>query len=113
MLTTPEATAFAPLGPTVTFTAATPTPPTAVQATVNTGETAAGMYRIVNVGAVTVFLGVGTSSALAITAASALATSIPMVAGAVEILRFAPNLYFTGLSASSTAVVYVTQGQGL
>ena len=113
MLTTPEAIAFAPLGPTVSFLAATPTPPTAAQATTNTGETPTGSYRVVNSGAVTVFLGVGTSSALAITAASTLATSIPLLPGAVEILRFAPNLYFTGLSASGTATVYVTQGGGI
>ena len=60
-----------------------------------------------------VFLGVGTSSALAVTAASTLATSIPLLPGAVEVIRFAPNLYFTGLSASSTATVYVTQGIGI
>ena len=105
--------AFAPLGPTVSFLAATPTPPTAAQATTNTGETPTGVYRVVNSGTVTVFLGVGTSSALAVTAASTLATSIPLLPGAVEVIRFAPNLYFTGLSASSTATVYVTQGIGI
>lgn len=113
MYTSPDTVAFAPLGPTVSFLAATPTPPTAAQATTNAGETPSGVYRVVNSGAVTVFLGVGTSSALAVTAASTLATSIPLLPGAVEVIRFAPNLYFTGLSASSTATVYVTQGIGI
>ena len=101
--------AFQPLGLTVNFTGAT-SAPTAVQPgpsnVVNTN------YRFVNVGAVTVFLGTGTTSALAVTAA-AVATSIPLVAGAVEIMSFAAGTFFTGITASGTAVVYVTQGQGL
>ena len=101
--------AFQPLGLTVNFTGAT-SAPTAVQPgpsnVVNTN------YRFVNVGTVTVFLGTGTTSALAVTAAS-VTTAIPLVAGAVEIMSFAAGTFFTGITASGTAVVYVTQGQGL
>jgi hypothetical protein len=105
---------FAPLGATVSFTAATPTPPTAVQAPIgDTSGTSAGQYRIVNDSIVTVFLGVGATSAAAIANASAVATSIPLLAGTCEVLRLGPNAFFTGKSASDTAVVYVTPGQGI
>ena len=105
---------FAPLGATVSFTAATPTPPTAVQAPIgDTSGTSAGQYRIVNDSTVTVFLGVGATSTAAIANASAVATSIPLLAGTCEVLRFGPNAFFTGKSASGTGVVYVTQGQGI
>ena len=105
---------FAPLGDTITFAAATPTPPTALQAPVHpTTNTSAGQYRITNDSTVTVFLGVGPTSAAAIANASAVATSIPVLAGICEVLRFGPNVFFTGKSASGTAVVYVTPGQGI
>lgn len=108
---------FEKQGPTITFTAATPTPPTGVQAPETTLGTISmgveGHYRIVNDSAITVFLGVGATSAEAITNASSVATSIPLLAGTCEILLFSPNVFFTGKSASGTAVVYVTPGQGL
>jgi hypothetical protein len=47
-----------------------------------------------------------------VTAAS-VTTGIPLVAGAVEVMSFPQGTFFTGITASSTAVVYVTQGQGL
>jgi hypothetical protein len=105
---------FAPLGDTVTFTAAT-TPPTAVQALVKVTETSVGQFRIINAGIVTVFLGVGSTAAEAQANAdsSAPAKSIPLVPGAVEILRFPPASFFSGDTASSTAVIYITPGQGL
>jgi hypothetical protein len=105
---------FAPLGATVSFTAATPTPPAGVQAPIgDAAGTSAGQYRIVNDSVVTVYLGVGATSAAAIANASAVATSIPVLAGTCEVLRFGPNVFFTGKSASGTAVVYVTPGQGI
>jgi hypothetical protein len=104
---------FAPLGATVSFTAATPTPPAGVQAPIgDAAGTSAGQYRIVNDSVVTVYLG-GATSAAAIANASAVATSIPVLAGTCEVLRFGPNVFFTGKSASGTAVVYVTPGQGI
>ena len=105
---------FAPLGATVSFTAATPTPPAGVQAPIgDAAGTSAGQYRIVNDSVATVYLGVGATSAAAIANASAVATSTPLLAGTCEVLRFGPNVFFTGKSASGTAVVYVTPGQGI
>ena len=105
---------FAPLGDTATFTAAT-TPPTAVQAPVKVTETSVGQFRIVNAGTVTVFLGTGATAAEAQANADSgtPAKSIPLVAGAVEILRFPPASFFSGDTASDTAVIYITPGQGL
>ena len=101
--------AFQPLGLTVNFTGAT-SAPTAVQPgpsnVVNTN------FRFVNSGSVTVFLGTGTTAALAGTAA-AVASAIPLLPGAVEIISYPAGTFFTGITASGTAVIYVTQGQGL
>lgn len=106
--------AFGPLGDTITFDAVTPTPPAAVQAPVHpTTNTSVGQYRIINDSTVTVFLGVGKTSAAAISNAGAVATSIPLLPGTDEVLRFSPDAFFTGKSASGTATVYITPGQGL
>ena len=40
------------------------------------------------------------------------APSIPLVAGAVEILRFTAGLYFSG-AAGAASTVYMTPGEGL
>jgi hypothetical protein len=101
--------AFQPIGATVNFTGAT-SAPTAVQP--NPSNVVNTNFRFVNTGAVTVFLGTGTTSAIAVTAAS-VTTGIPLVAGAVEVMSFPQGTFFTGITASGTAVVYVTQGQGL
>jgi hypothetical protein len=103
---------FTPSGNTVTFTAAT-TAPTPVQAISST--LGGNQYRVLNAGSVTVFLGVGQTSAQA-TASATVVTStancIPILAGTDEILSFLPNAYFTGITGSSTAVVYITPGDG-
>ena len=78
---------------------------------------ATGQFRVINIGNVVVWLGFGVTAAEA-TAAAAAATAgnpssaIPLVAGAVEILRFAPDLFFSGF-ASTASTVYMTPGQGL
>jgi len=100
---------FQPIGLTVNFTGAT-TAPTAVQP--NPSNVVNTNFRFVNSGIVTVFLGTGTSSAIAVTAAS-VTTGIPLVSGAVEVMSFPAGTFFTGITGSSTAVIYVTQGQGL
>jgi hypothetical protein len=105
--------AFTAMGNTVTFTASTAAP-TAVQAV--SSSLGGNQYRIINAGLVTVFLGYGTTAALANTNATVITTtgaSIPIISGTDEILTFAPNAYFTGITSSSTAVVYVTPGDGL
>jgi hypothetical protein len=110
--------AFNPQGETVVVAAAG-TAPTGVQAPISgrfSGQER-GQYRVVNAGTVTVFLGVGPSAAaaqanaVAATAGSP-AAGIPLVPGAVEILRFQNDCYFSGYAASA-ATLYITPGQGL
>jgi len=103
---------FTPTGNTVVFTAAA-TAPTPVQAVSTT--LGGNQYRILNAGSVTVFMGIGTTAATANSAAVAVTTtaeSIPLLAGTDEILTFTPNAYFTGVTSSSSAVVYITPGDG-
>jgi hypothetical protein len=109
---------FAPLGETVVVAAAA-SAPTGVQALVSGRLDAqgTGQYRIINNSAFTVFLGVGTTAALATTNAVAPIAGDPspaivLVPGAVEILRFARTSYFSGL-ASASATVYIVQGEGI
>jgi len=102
--------AFATMGNTVTFTAAT-TAPTAVQALSKT--LGGNQYRIINNGTVTVFLGYATSASDAANNAANVATSLPLLPSTDEILTFVPNAYFTGQTSSGTAVVYITPGDGL
>ena len=105
--------AFTPLGNTVVFTAAA-TAPTPVQAlSVTLGG---NQYRILNAGNVTVFLGIGNTSANATANAVAVTSSqasYPLLPGTDEILTFAPNWYFTAATASGTATIYITPGDGL
>jgi len=105
--------AFTKMGNTVAFTAAT-TAPTAVQAVSST--LGGNQYRIINAGLVTVFLGYGISASDAGNNAAIVTTtgpSVPLLPGTDEILTFVPNAYFTGITANSTAVVYVTPGDGM
>jgi hypothetical protein len=104
--------AFTRTGNTVTFLAAT-TAPTAVQAVSTT--LGGNQYRIINAGSVTVFLGYGSDGASANSNAAVITTtgtSIPLLPGTDEILSFVPNAYFTGITASSNATIYVTPGDG-
>ena len=110
--------AFTPIGQTIVVASTTPAP-TGIQAPVYAkfNQQNAGQYRLINAGTATVFLGTGasaaeaTANAVAPTAGSPTA-AIVLVPGAVEILRFNINTYFSGLS-SSAATVYITPGQGL
>lgn len=105
--------AFTKTGNTVTFTANI-TAPTAVQCASTT--LGGNQYRIINAGNVVVFLGYGTTAAIANTAASVVTTTseaFPLLPYTDEILTFVPNAYFTGVTASGTAVVYITPGDGL
>ena len=105
--------AFQRTGNTVVFLAAT-TAPTPVQAVSTT--LGGNQYRIINSGLVTVFLGYGANAAAASAAATVVTTSgeaIPILPGTDEILTFVPNAYFTGITISGTANVYVTCGDGM
>ena len=110
--------AFNPIGNTVVVAAAG-TAPTGVQAPVFEKFNAqnAGQYRFVNAGSNTVFLGTGPTAAAASAAAVAPVAGTPsdaivLVAGAVEILRFNKDTFFSGLASGATTV-YVTPGEGL
>lgn len=110
--------AFNPQGKTVVVAAAA-TAPDGVQAPVLefNNQQASGEYRFVNSGTNTVFLGVGNTAAAAKANAVAPVAGTPsaavvLVPGAVEILRFGVNSFFSGLASGATTV-YVTPGQGL
>ena len=105
--------AFTQFGNTVTFLAAT-TAPTPVQAVANT--LGGNQYRIINSGNVVVFLGYGSTAAQATTNAVTVTSSqpaLPLLPGTDEILTFVPNAYFTGVTASGTANIYITNGDGM
>jgi len=105
--------AFTKTGNTVTFLAAS-SAPTAVQCLSST--LGGNQYRIINAGTVTVFLGYGTSTSDASNNAVQVTTSqssFPLLPNTDEILTFVPNAYFTGITASGTATVYITPGDGL
>lgn len=110
--------AFNPIGKTVVV-AADAVAPAGIQAPVyeKFNPQNAGQYRFVNAGTNTVFLGTGPTAALAQAAAVAPVAGTPsdaivLVPGAVEIIRFNKDTYFSGLAAGATTV-YVTPGQGL
>lgn len=105
--------AFTKTGNTVAFTANVAAP-TAVQCVSST--LGGNQYRIINSGSVTVFLGYGTSASDASNNAVVVTTtglSFPLLAGTDEILTFVPNAYFTGITSSGTAAVYITPGDGV
>jgi len=105
--------AFTPVGNSVVFLANT-TAPTPVQATSTT--LGGNQYRIINAGTAVVFLGIGPDAAGA-SANAVLVTSTqrayPLLPGTDEILTFAPNWYFTGVTASGNASIYIVPGDGL
>lgn len=103
--------AFTPMGNTVTFTAAV-SAPTAVQAASTTiGGT---QYRVHNTGNVVVYMGFGNTAAAAATMANVTVTgsTLSLMPNSVEVFTFNANQYFTGATASGTAVVNITPGDG-
>ena len=104
--------AFTPMGNTVTFTAAV-TPPTAVQATSSIiGGT---QYRVHNTGNVAVYMGYGGTAAAAANVAnvSIYGSTLSLMPNSVEVFTLNANVYFTGATASGTAVVNITPGDGV
>ena len=105
--------AFTKTGNTVVFTAAT-SAPTPVQCSSTT--LGGNQYRIINSGNVTVFLGYGiaatdaTNNAVVVTSTG---NAFPLLSGTDEILTFVPNAYFTGITSSGSASVYITPGDGM
>jgi hypothetical protein len=110
--------AFAPLGNTVVIPAAAMAS-TGVQALVDArfDAQAVGQYRIINNSINTVFLGVGPTAAIATANAVAPVAGTPsaaivLVPGAVEVLRFGRESFFSGL-ASAASTVFIVQGEGM
>ena len=105
--------AFTKTGNTVVFTAATSAPsPVQCSSTTLGGN----QYRIINAGSVTVFLGYGVASTDASNNAvvvTSTGNAFPLLAGTDEILTFVPNAYFTGITATANASVYITPGDGM
>jgi hypothetical protein len=111
--------AFAPLGNTVVIPAAA-SAPTGVQALVDARFDAqsVGQYRIINSSANTVFLGIGSTAAIATANAVAPVAGTPsaaivLVPGAVEILRFGRESFFSGLAPAGASTVFIVQGEGM
>lgn len=101
--------AFAPFGKTIVAAAAGVQAPVAPQFDAQN----VGQYRVINSGSSIVFLGVGATQALAVANAVAPVAGTPsnavvLLPGAVEILRFNKDAFFSG-----SADVYITPGQGL
>jgi hypothetical protein len=111
--------AFAPLGNTVVVPAAA-TASTGVQALVDArfdGQ-GTGQYRIINSSENIVFLGVGPTAAIATANAVAPVAGTPsaaivLVPGAVEVLRFGRESFFSGLAPAGASTVYIVQGEGM
>lgn len=104
---------FAPAGDTILVPAAA-VAPTGVQAT---GSVGVGQYRIVNPGTIVVHLGVGATAVSATANAVAAVAGTPghgilLMPGAIEILRFSNDAFFSGVSASAVNL-YITPGQGI
>jgi hypothetical protein len=105
---------FSPLGLTVSFTAAGTVPTSAQAVSAAPTTRPAYQYRVANAGTEVVLLGVGIDDTAATAAAASIAAgALPVLPGAVEILGFPAGSFFTGKTASGTAVVYVTPGEGI
>lgn len=112
-----QVTPFLQNGQTRAITAAS-TPPTAVKVlpTFVAALPPYNQYRVVNSGTVTAFLGAGPSAAEAATNSAVVTTTgngVPLLPGAVEIFSFPPEWFFTASTASGTAAIYITPGEGL
>jgi len=108
--------AFNPQGSTVVVAAAA-IAPLGIQALPRQRTGESGQFRVVNAGTSTVFLGVGPTSTIAQSnsvapVAGTPSSAIVLVPGAVEILSFGEDAYFSGLSSAATTV-YITPGAGV
>lgn len=105
--------AFTKTGNTVAFVANL-TAPTAVQCSSTT--LGGNQYRIINAGSVIAYLGYGTTASDASNNAVVITTtgqSFPLLPSTDEILTFVPNAYFTAITSTGSAQIFVTPGDGL
>ncbi len=96
------------------FTASGPTVSLAVTATTGrvltqpTTSAVAPHLRLFNSGTAVVFIACGD-----VTVTAAVASSMPVAAGTVEIIRCPTAHYVAGITGTGTATLYVTPGTGL
>ena len=105
--------AFVPMGNTVAFTANVAAPATVQAISAGLG---CNQYEVFNAGNVTVFLGYGANATVANSQATVVTTTgpgYPLLPGTDKIVSAPPNAYFTGITASGTATIYITPGEGL
>lgn len=109
--------AFDPQGPLLTFTAAS-SAPTSQQATTPDNVMNQQVCLTNTSSSIDVIIGWGASDAQAKLAATApsgtsnASNCFYLLRGTQAVITTAPNAYFTGISVSSTAVVYVQAGYG-
>ena len=106
---------LSPRGKTVMITAAT-SAPLGVQCQ-EIGTNGGYQFRIHNAGTVTAYLAFGASDSEAQTNAviptGTPQYGIPLPAGIVEVLSFPVNCYFSAITASGTADIFITPGAGV
>lgn len=116
-------TAFNPTGNTVNVDAATVAPTGLLVGTAHNPTRVSGesnQYLIHNAGSVTAFLAFGVDAATA-TAAAVIPTgassnakaSYPAPPGSLFVLTAPPGSYWSAITASSTAEIYITPGKGV
>lgn len=110
--------AFNATGPTILVVGAT-SAPTGLQAA-SSGAPPAHEYRVHNAGTVTAFISFGTSAGTAQTnavvptgAGASAKNSYPLPAGFVEVFTAPPDCYWSAITGSGTANIFVTPGDGL
>lgn len=102
---------FQPTGNTITITAAT-SAPTPVQAV---GATGSKQYILTNIGSVVAFISFGSSADAAancIIPTSTSRLSIPILPLSQFTMTTDANSFFCGITASSTAIIYISVGTG-
>ena len=110
---------FQPNGPTVLITA-NATAPSPVQVTPNVATMQSFTYRVANPEAnETIFYAMGVSAEAATASAASIISAgnnralYPLPAGAVEVVRGPANAFFTGMTRTAAANMYVTPGEGM
>jgi len=109
---------FKPLGKTIKVAGAG-TAPTGIAAPTENAGSGAEQYRAHNAGLVTAHIAVGQTAALAQTNAviptgggANSKNSFPLPAGAVEVFTLPPDSFFSAITPSSTADIFITPGRG-
>jgi len=108
--------AFRVQGNTIAIAATTSvSTPVQIQTTFAPGS---NRFRVINSGSITVFLSAGDTAAEAtancvIPIPGTPQNCIPLLPGTDEILTYTQEVFFATITASSTAIIYITPGNGL